>query len=364
MGVVAQFLNDAEVGGGWRISLDGLEKGGAGIVCSVLFWPACEFDFARLYNEPPLDNYFEYVQRQLQYVEETLPSKTKKGTPVVIVRNSNDLARDGIRFVHCLEGGFHLGEDVGQLDERVAWLAQRGVLYITVAHLFYREVATNAPAIWVFQSDDEYRKVFPEPNKGLTDRGVKLVEAMYKHKVLVDITHMTDRAVRETFALVERLDEENPDRDPKQYPIIATHVGMREIGPKQQEYNLTPDTVQKIERRQGLVGLIASQHQLGEAANPDQSAAVVKQHLDAIGKAVGDASAVAAVGTDMDGFIKPTLGGLQKAEDLTRLEEWVRDAAEANPAVTDTEAILHGNAERVIRAAFSSTLTGAAPAKG
>jgi microsomal dipeptidase-like Zn-dependent dipeptidase len=57
---------------------------------------------------------------------------------------------------------------------------------------------------------------------------------------------------------------------------------------------------------------------------------------------------VAALGTDIDGFIKPTLAGFEQAEDLAKLETWVRSAGQNDP-----EAILHGNAERVIRAAFA-----------
>ncbi len=49
-----------------------------------------------------------------------------------------------------------------------------------------------------------------------------------------------------------------------------------------------------------------------------------------------------------DGFIKPTLEGFERAEDFAKLETWVRNASQNDP-----EAILHGNAERVIRAAFA-----------
>ena len=64
---------------------------------------------------------------------------------------------------------------------------------------------------------------------------------------------------------------------------------------------------------------------------------------------MGDASTVAALGTDVDGFIKPTLSGFEKAEDFAKLEEWVLAAGQSDP-----EAILHSNAERVISAAFSA----------
>lgn len=313
-------------------------------MCSVLYWPASEFDLPHLNEAPPLDPYFDYLKRQLEFIEDELPKTTADGTPVFVAKTTTDLE---IRFVHCVEGGFLLGDDPDKLDERVQWLSQQGVLYITVAHLFYRQVATEAPAIPAF-TDQEFHELFPEPEDvGLTELGEKLIEAMYRHKILIDISHMSERAARETFELVERLEGNNAKTN---YPIIATHVGMRSAGPvaRAQEYNLADDTARKIAERGGVIGLICAQHQLGDAHNEAESAALIKAHLNAIGTAVGDASSVAALGTDIDGFIKPTLGGFEKAEDFAKLEAWVRNAGQNDP-----EPILHGNAERMIRAAFA-----------
>jgi microsomal dipeptidase-like Zn-dependent dipeptidase len=345
--LVAKIVNNAGWSSGWRVSLEGLKAGGAGIVCSVLYWPASEFDLPNLNDAPPLEPYFDYLKRQLEFIEDGLPKTTADGTPVFVAKTTTDLERQGIRFVHCVEGGFLLGDDPDKLDERVQWLSQQGVLYITVAHLFYRQVATEAPAIPEF-TDQEFREIFPEPEDvGLTERGEKLIEAMYRHKILIDICHMSERAAKETFELVERLEGDNAKTD---YPIIATHVGMRSAGPvaRAQEYNLADDTARKIAERGGVIGLICAQHQLGDAQHEAESAALVKAHLNALGTAVGDASSVAALGTDIDGFIKPTLGGFEKAEDFAKLEAWVRNAGQNDP-----NAILHGNAERVIRAAFA-----------
>lgn len=350
--LVARVINDADWSSGWRVSLEGLKAGGAGIVCSVLYWPASEFDPLNLNETPPLERYFDYLKEQLESIEGHLPEATADGTPVFVAKTAADLEKRGIRFVHCVEGGFQLGGDATKLDERVQWLSQQGVLYITVAHLFYRGVATEAPAIPTF-TDQEFLKFFPEPKGvGLTELGTNLIEAMYRHKVLVNISHMSEQAVRETFELVERLEGNNAKTD---YPIIATHVGMRSAGPaaRAQEYNLSDDTARKVAERGGVIGLISAQHQLGDANNEAGSAALIKAHLDAISMAVGNASSVAALGTDIDGFIKPTLAGFEKAEDFAELERWIRKAGQDDP-----EAILHGNAERVIRAAF----TGRCPA--
>ncbi len=347
--VAARVLNDSGWSLGWRVSLEGLHAGGAEIVCSVLYWPASEFDLADLNDAPPRDADFERLKTQLEFIEDELPETTADGTHVSVARTVADLEKPGIKFVHCVEGGFQLGNDPEALDERVRWLSGHGVLYITVAHLFYRELATEAPAIPLF-TDEQFLQDFKEPTGvGLTELGKALIEAMYRHKILIDISHMSERAVSETFALVEHLDEQ-AKAAPTDYPIIASHVGMRSAGPqaRAQEYNLSNETALKIAERKGAIGLIGAQHQIGDTPDEEASAKLIKAHLDAIGAAVGDASTVAALGTDIDGFIKPTLSGFEKAEDFAKLEEWVLAAGQSDP-----EAILHSNAERVISAAFS-----------
>ena len=226
-------------------------------------------------------------------------------------------------------------------------LAESGVAYITLAHLFFRGVATNAPAIPLL-SDEEYNDAFPQdPGLGLTDLGRAAVRAMYKHGLLVDISHMRQTAIDDTFELIEELDRESA-ANPSDYPVIATHVGIRAVGPQPQAYNLSEDTVRRIQDRDGLIGLIMAQHQLGETHDQHQSRAVLRAHIEAIAGA-GRGHGSTAIGTDLDGFIKPTLAGLQLADDLPILENWIRE-----DYPRDADAILHGNAQRVLRKAFAA----------
>ena len=62
--------------------------------------------------------------------------------------------------------------------------------------------------------------------------------------MLVDISHMRDDAIDETFALIEALDRET-GRDPRAYPVIASHAGYRFGG---QKYNLS-DAHDRADRR-------------------------------------------------------------------------------------------------------------------
>lgn len=348
-GLLAPCLNDASWQQGWRVDLDKLEQGGARLVCSVLYWPPAEFDFAVKYASPPRAEYYGDLEHQLACVENDLRQQDPNGTRHVIARKEADLDDERIVFVHCIEGGFHLGPDADAIEEKVRWLAEQGVVYITLAHLFYRQVASNAPAIPMLP-DGLYEHLFPQkPGIGLTELGRAAVKAMYKHKVLIDVSHMRQDALDETFALVEQLEAEDETKtDPRDFPLIATHVGMRDAGPDQQTYNLSAETAERIQARGGLIGLITAQHQLGWTHDVAESEAVVARHLDAIA-ALGKGHEATAIGSDLDGFIKPTLKGLDQASDLPLLEQWIRKAEPKN-----ADAILYCNARRVLGRAFAA----------
>jgi microsomal dipeptidase-like Zn-dependent dipeptidase len=179
--------------------------------------------------------------------------------------------------------------------------------------------------------------------------GVFLVKAMYREHVLVDLSHMRQDAVEETLALLDELDREH-GRDPRDSPVIASHSGFR-CG--RQAYNLPADTVDRIARRDGVVGLIFAQHQLNDGIRRrktrrlEDSIAVLCRHIDAIRSITGSHDHV-AIGSDLDGFIKPTLGGLESAADLAALR-----APLAGRYGEDADKILSANALRVLRKALA-----------
>jgi microsomal dipeptidase-like Zn-dependent dipeptidase len=241
--------------------------------------------------------------------------------------------------VHCVEGGFHLGSTPDQVDQAVTALARRGVAYVILAHLFWRDVATNAPAI-PFLSDRLYRILFPQPDVGLSELGQAAARAMVRERVLIDLSHMSSRAVTDAFALLD-------DLDPGQtVPVLASHVGYR-FG--DQEYNVSADTAQRIARRGGVMGLIFAQHQLLDGLGTrrtksfDESFEVLCRHIDEIAEITGSHAHI-GIGTDFDGFVKPTLGGLESEADMPRLES----ALVARYGAADAEAICSGNARRLL----------------
>jgi microsomal dipeptidase-like Zn-dependent dipeptidase len=336
--------------GQWRVDLPKLREGDVRAVFSVLYEPFAEFDLDEPYGAPPETGYFGDLIGRLEGVESDLQKVDPGGERSAVVRSAAELdaalAADKVAFMHCVEGGFHLGATPAEIDANVAELKARGVVYVTLAHLFWRDVATDAPAIPMI-SDDVYRAVFEQPKAvGLTELGEAAVRAMYRERMLIDLSHMSERSLADTFALLDRLDAESGD-PPTDHPVIASHTGYR-FG--DQEYMLGPDAIRRIADRGGVIGLILARHQLNDAdVNPDPdapagTAPTVRRHIDAIRECLGAATNDhVAIGSDLDGFIKPTMAGIENAADLKRLEQPLRDAYE------DADSILHGNALRVAR---------------
>lgn len=335
----------------WRVSLDELERGDVRAVFSVLFEPGAEFDFDEPYGAPPEDTYFGDLLNRLDGVEEDLKGLDPLGERHRIVSTAADLdattAAGKVAFMHCVEGGFHLGRTVEEVRTNVGILKQRGVVYVTLAHLFWRDVATNAPAI-PFLPEGLYKAIFRQPKQGLSPLGRAAVEAMYEHRILVDLTHMSERAMDETLDLLDHLDGENEGAEATDYPVLVTHAGFR-FG--KQEYMLARERIGRIAARGGVIGLILARHQLNESAgvrdadDPVETPRVMKAHIDAIRGCVPDhTNAYVGIGSDLDGFIKPTCAGIETAGDLATLVAPLR-----RDFGDDAEMILSGNALNAVR---------------
>ncbi len=338
--LASRLLSDRDLWSGERVNLEYLQKGNARVVLSVLHSPFNEIDLERRYGSPPESEYFANLICQIERVERDLESWDD--SVVTVVRDAASLDRalegDAIAMVHCLEGSVDLGHSTDEIKRNVAELKRRGVAYITLAHLFYRQVATNTPAI-PFLPAGVYNFFFRQPKgAGLTERGRVAVEAMAKKGILIDLAHMRADSLAETF---EILDEVAPEM-----PVVNSHAGYR-FG--EQEYMLDTPTVERIAKRRGVIGLIMAQHQLNdgirekETTTFDESFEVICKHIDKIHEITGSHEYV-GIGSDFDGFIKPTMGGLEKSTDLAQLEE-----ALAKQYGDDAELITSANAVRVLR---------------
>jgi microsomal dipeptidase-like Zn-dependent dipeptidase len=318
VGLAGRFGNYRSFDSGPRVTVPSLQQGGVGLVFSVLYSFFDELALDAPYAAPPEAGYLPRLVRQLELVEEDLAEHHADAAAVVrdVASLDTAVAEGKIAFVHCIEGGFHLGPDAEAVDTAVTVLARRGVAYITLPHLVWRGVATNAPAL-PFMPDWLYRRLFPQPPEGLSELGRAAVRAMARERVLVDLSHMSEHALDETFGL---LDEVDPERT---LPVVATHAGYR-FG--KQRYMLDERTVERIAARDGVVGLIFAQHQLGDGIRRrptrtlDESLEVLFRHVDRLREITGSHRHT-TIGSDFDGFIKPTLGGLESMADMAAVEK-------------------------------------------
>ncbi|MET0600613.1 MAG: membrane dipeptidase [Baekduia sp.] len=343
IGLLGKFLNDRDPDSGSRVTVKGLEEGDVGVVLSVLYRPLEEMDLSKAYGSPPDEGYFPLLLRDLERVEQEVASHDAGLIRVVHDLAELDAARaeGAIAVVHCVEGGFHLGDTPEHVTANVAELARRGVAYITLAHLFYRGVAANAPALPFLETDENYDKLFPQPaGVGLTELGEAAVAAMVANGILIDLSHMRSDAIAETL---DQLDQIDPSQT---VPVIASHAGYR-FG--EQDYMLDDATLDRIRQRNGVVGLIMAQYQLndglvkGHTKTFSQSKDIIFRHLDQIASVTGSYDHL-GIGSDLDGFIRPTATGIESAGDLARLEAAIRERYSAD----DAEKLLNGNVLRVL----------------
>ena len=349
LALASRLLNYRSWDAGPRVTVDFLAAGGVRVALSVLYSPFDEMDLDERYGALPEPGYFARLLEQLEQVEAEVAGHA--GATVVHDAAELDRALQGglVGLVHCVEGGFHLGPTPADVDANVTTLAGRGVAYVTIAHLFWRRVAANAPAI-PFLPDAIYNRIFPQQaGVGLTELGEAAVRALYRERMLIDLSHMRPDSVDETFALLDRLDQES-GAAPADHPVISSHAGYR-FGP--QVYNHDESAVRRIAARGGVIGLILAQHQLNDGVRKretktfEESFEVIARHVDRLREITGSHEHV-AIGSDFDGFIKPTMGGLERSSDLARLPA----ALTARYGAADAERMLSGNVLRVLRTAL------------
>jgi microsomal dipeptidase-like Zn-dependent dipeptidase len=167
---------------------------------------------------------------------------------------------------------------------------------------------------------------------------------MVGNGVLVDIVHMSERANADTFALLDALDPE------KRVPVIASHMACR-FGTR--ERCLADETIAQIAARDGVMGVILCEHMLGDGLRPSRTAdggfELLCKHIDRIAAVTGS-HRYAAIGSDMDGFTRG-LPGFRRMSGYGRLGAHLVDRYGA----VDAEAIMEGNALRVLRQGWRAT---------
>ena len=349
IGLASRFGNYRSLFAGPRVTIEGLREGDVRVVLSVLYSFFDELELGEEYPAQPKRGYLDTLLGHIDLVEQDLEDNHRSEAVAVTTPDAlaEALEDERLAFVHCVEGGFHLGSTPAEVDEAVSRLAGRGVAYITLAHLLWRHVATNTNAV-PFLSDKLYRRWFPQPDEGLSALGRAAVRAMLREGILIDLSHMSGRSLADTFELLDELD---PDRT---RPVLSSHACFR-FGT--QEYGVDEPTLRRIAERGGVVGLILAQHQLRDGVPSqngrglDASFEVIRAHVNRMAEITGSHEHI-AIGSDFDGFIKPTMAGLESMSDMTQLEERLL----SEYGQPNAERICSGNVLRVLQSGWGRRL--------
>jgi membrane dipeptidase len=324
------------------VTIENLRNGNVMVALSVLYAPFDEIDFSKPYGSPPSASYFTDLMDQISAVESDVENNYSQTAKVAhSLAELDQAAQKGkVALIHAVEGGFHVGDTDYEVIENVETLAKRGVGYITVAHLFFRQVATDAPAL-PFLPDVVYDFIFPQKQGlGLTPRGRTLIQAMVENGILIDITHMSEKSIDDTFDLLSKVFHNQT------IPVMATHSACRFDGLKF-KYNMTDRHIKSVADGGGVIGLISCKHYMSEGmAKPktfEDSMKILIEHIDHIHYVTNSYDHI-ALGSDLDGFIKPTLPYFDTPVSFAKIEERLIDTYGCDVA----ESICSGNAMRVL----------------
>ena len=327
------------------VTVENLRAGQVMIALSVLYLPFDEIDLGQEYGAPPLPRYYPDLKALLLAVEAEINARPAKDAR--IAKCQDDLraaaAANQVALIHAVEGGFHMGAEEPLIRANVKDLAELGVAYITLAHLFFRKVTTNAPAIPLL-TDDLYNTFCPQPGGGVQPIGRVLIDEMVKQRILIDLTHMSRASITSTLCILDGIDKNCPAK--KKVPVLASHGACALHGAA--EYNMTPDQILGVSKRGGVIGLIACEHwmAMGQKKPGDfnESMALLFSHIDQIHAVTGSYDNI-GIGSDMDGFIRPSLQGFDGPPVYREVAKRLIDKYQ-RPAA---DAICSGNAMRVLK---------------
>jgi membrane dipeptidase len=251
------------------------------------------------------------------------------------------LATGKTAIVHTVEGGHVLGAglDANDLNGRLARLdelAARGVASLTLAHLFPNDLAGHAEAIPAAQRTGPVCKLDTgvDLSRGLTPTGEAVLDRMVALRMIPDVTHCTPIARQQIYQRVD-----------KRIPVIASHTGVHSMNPV--DYNLGEADMSAIAEAGGVAGVIFMPYWLDES-DPGPGLDVIWKTMDTLRAWSGGSWEHVAIGTDFDGFTDPPDDCDSEAQ-LPLIRELL---ASHGVSPGDAEAVLGGNARRVLRAGW------------
>jgi len=177
---------------------------------------------------------------------------------------------------------------------------------------------------------------------GLTLDGLALLREMGQHRLILDLTHLSDEAFWQALDHFDGC-------------VLASHNNCRAIAPHQRQFD--DQQIRAIIERDGVIGAVFDNWMIcpgwvrGAKDNERVTIEHVVDHIDHICQLAGNANH-AAIGSDLDGGFGreqspsdlDTIADLQKLVDILTKHGYNMD---------DISSIMHGNWLRLLRSAWS-----------
>ncbi|MBL7775034.1 MAG: dipeptidase [Saprospiraceae bacterium] len=138
---------------------------------------------------------------------------------------STDILKNFKKGIVSLPMGMENGAPIQTLAD-VAYFHQRGIRYVTLTHSRDNQI-----------SDSSYDTL--HTHGGLSDYGREVVREMNRVGILVDVSHLSDDAIRDVLDVATR-------------PVIATHSACRHFTPGM-ERNLSDELIRAIALQHGVI---------------------------------------------------------------------------------------------------------------
>lgn len=180
---------------------------------------------------------------------------------------------------------------------------------------------------------------------GLLERGKRLLDALRRYKIIIDLTHTTDQAFWEIL-------------DAYDGPVCASHHNCRALVPGQRQ--LSDDMIKAIAERGGVIGAAFDAWMLDPEWNRELPACqqttratleTVIDHIDHISQVLGN-TRHSGIGTDLDGGFgqEQAPRDLNTIADLQNLQEIMLNRGYTED---DIRNILSGNWIRLFKQTWS-----------
>lgn len=241
----------------------------------------------------------------------------KYGCPV---RNA-DFGGDGVHALLTVEGGEAIEGDLQNLEQLYAL----GVRMMTLT--WNRANKIGFPNFPVANGKHMKDAGFRERKRGLTPFGAEVVERMRELRMLVDVSHGSDKLFWDVKDILRGV------------PFVASHSNADEAYPHAR--NLQPDQIRAVAESGGVVGLNFCVGFLSDDRSAEGQRNALLSHAKAIYCAGGED--VLAIGSDFDG-IEPN-AYLRTPSDMPKLF----DAFEKQFGARIAEKIAYRNVLRVLR---------------